>query len=84
MDFPEKQAIILNALIERRGLQHIVNVASEVMGNPVFVYDISWRILARSNSRAEDEKTWALLSGRSHCKTNSIWFLRLHMRLGRT
>lgn len=37
MEFPEKKAIILNALIERRGLQHIVNVASEVMDNPIFV-----------------------------------------------
>ncbi|ACL19887.1 hypothetical protein [Desulfitobacterium hafniense] len=66
MEFPEKKAIILNALIERHGLQHIVNVASEVMGNPVFVYDISWKILARSNSRAEDEETWAVLFPDGH------------------
>ncbi len=66
MEFPEKKAIILNALIERRGLQHIVNVASEVMDNPIFVYDISWKILARSNSRAEDEETWAVLFPDGH------------------
>ena len=28
MEFSEKKAMLLNALIERRGLQYIVNVAS--------------------------------------------------------
>ncbi len=66
MEFSEKKAMLLNALIERRGLQYIVNVASQVMNNPIFVYDTSWKILAKSNSRPEDEETWAKLFPEGH------------------
>ena len=49
MEFSKKTRI-LNALIERNGLRYLVNIASEVFDNPVFVFDLSYKILAQSNS----------------------------------
>lgn len=42
------------ALISGRGLQHIVNVSLEVLGNPFFVSDISFKILAHTNTEVDD------------------------------
>lgn len=68
----KKKLIILNALIERSGLQHIINVASKVLGNPIFVYDLSWRILAKSDSRPEDQEIWAQLFPDGHLVFNDL------------
>lgn len=56
MTFLEKKDIILNALIERKGLQHLTNVIAETLKNPFFIYDISGKILAKS----QDEKSCAV------------------------
>ncbi|MBE6114773.1 MAG: hypothetical protein E7191_06790 [Erysipelotrichaceae bacterium] len=53
---------ILNALYENKGLQSIVDVASEVFENPLFINDTSFKILAMSrdytfkNQTLEEEK----------------------------
>lgn len=60
MSYSQKKDIILNALIEREGLQHLVNIAAVVLDNPVFVVDLSGKILCRSQ-REEDVQTWAEL-----------------------
>ena len=41
---------LLDALYANRGLQYMVDVAAEVFGNPMFVNDIAYRILAYSKS----------------------------------
>lgn len=38
---------ILNALIERRGIQYLIDTAAMVLNNPIFVYDLSGKILAK-------------------------------------
>lgn len=47
-DVFRKKDIILNALIERKGLQYLTDMVSETMNNPFFVYDISGKILSLS------------------------------------
>ncbi|OFV69218.1 PucR family transcriptional regulator [Acetobacterium wieringae] len=46
--YSERKDKILNALIDRRGLQHFTDLAAEVMNNPLFIYDVSGKILAKS------------------------------------
>ncbi|MFZ7121382.1 MAG: PucR family transcriptional regulator [Eubacteriaceae bacterium] len=72
MEFSEKKSIILNALVERGGLQHIINIASEVLNNPIFVYDLSRKILAKSYSRTEDQETWNQLFPDGHMTFNDL------------
>lgn len=72
MEFSEKKTRILNALIERNGLQYLVNIASEVFDNPVFVFDLSYKILAQSNSRVEDVEIITELFPNGHLIFNNL------------
>lgn len=60
MTASEKKERLLQALIERKGLQHLVDVAAEVFQNPLFIMDLSGKFLARS-SRAEDRPIWEMM-----------------------
>lgn len=53
----EKKSYIVDALYEHKGLQHVVNAAAMVLGNPVFVNDRSLKVLARSH--VGDEEIWS-------------------------
>lgn len=66
MTAEEKKAAIGSALYEHKGLQHIVNVAADVLGNPIFVNDRSLKILAKSNILPEDEETWNIFAPEGH------------------
>ena len=72
MEFSEKKLTILNALIERGGLQHMVNVAAGVLGNPVFVHDLSWKLLAKSDARPEDAAIWTALFPDGHMEFDNL------------
>ncbi|MGO5161024.1 MULTISPECIES: PucR family transcriptional regulator [unclassified Bilifractor] len=50
MDISQKKDKVLNALIEHKGIQSITDIGEEVLGNPLFIYDISGKILAKSSS----------------------------------
>ena len=58
--FAERKEMILNALIERRGIQWLTDQAAEILGNPVFLYDISGKVLSMSH-RPGDEDVWEQL-----------------------
>lgn len=53
--YSERKDKILNALIDRRGLQHFTDLAAEVMNNPIFIYDVSGKILAKSQKPGHKE-----------------------------
>ena len=57
MDMSWKKDRVLNALIEHKGLQSITEIGEEILGNPLFIYDISGKILAKSSS-AEAVSVW--------------------------
>lgn len=48
LTFTEKKEIILNALIERKGIQYLTDVSAQVMNNPLFLLDVSGKVLSAS------------------------------------
>ena len=59
--FSERKDKILNALIDSRGLQYLTDLAAEVMNNPLFIHDVSGKILAKSQIQEHQEIWEALL-----------------------
>ena len=55
--FVERKEAILNALIDRKGIQHLTDAASRVLGNPMLLYDMSGKVLATSQCPG-DEEIW--------------------------
>lgn len=53
--YSERKDKILNALIDRKGLQYLTDVASVVLNNPIFIYDVSGKILAKSQDCGHKE-----------------------------
>lgn len=63
--------LLLDALYENKGLQYLIDVAFEVFGNPIFVNDTAYKILAMSykvtfdNETLEEEKTSGYIHGKN-------------------
>lgn len=59
MNFEEKKQRIIDALLERYNLQQLLNVAAEMLDNPIFICDMSFHVLAySSNIGAPDDIGW--------------------------
>jgi hypothetical protein len=58
MEFRQGKARIMDALLDHGGLQHLVDVGAEVIGNPVFVCDLAARVMAMSHATEEDRAFW--------------------------
>ena len=58
--FADRKEAILNALIDRKGIQYLTDIAAEMLGNPMLLYDISGKVLSYSNSPG-DEEIWKQL-----------------------
>ncbi|WP_426350053.1 PucR family transcriptional regulator [Alloiococcus sp. CFN-8] len=58
----DSSAELLNSLIKGKGLDYIVQVGSEILGNPVFLVDASSKLLASSINTAIDDTFWNDLS----------------------
>ncbi|WP_286946031.1 PucR family transcriptional regulator [Acetobacterium sp. UBA5834] len=65
-----RKDIILNALIERKGLQYLTDVAAEVLENPIFIFDISGKILAKSHIK-EYKEVWEVLFPDGHLNSDN-------------
>ncbi|WP_286946032.1 PucR family transcriptional regulator [Acetobacterium sp. UBA5834] len=63
--YAERKDQILNALIDRRGLQYLTDVAAKVLKNPIFIQDVSGKILAKSQSKGHHEIWEALFTNGS-------------------
>ncbi len=46
--------ILVDAFFAEQGLQHLIDTAYEVFGNPLFVVDSSYKYLAISNGMVPD------------------------------
>lgn len=57
-NYTENEAKLLHALIERNGMQSIVDAASAAFGNPVFVCDLGYKIICHSDQDAEYDEFW--------------------------
>ncbi len=58
MDFEQGKARIMDALLEHGGLQHLVDVGADAIGNPIFVCDLAARVMAMSHATEEDRVFW--------------------------
>lgn len=58
MTLDEKKMILANALLEQRGIQYIVDTATELLGNPMFIEDALHIVLAHSSKVDPDDAIW--------------------------
>ena len=65
--FIERKDTILNALIERKGMQYLTDVAATTLGNPLMLFDISGKVLAVSRWPGND-RIWEQLLPEGHLK----------------
>lgn len=56
----DKKELILNTLIEHKGLAYMIDLAEQIFHNPLFVYDMSGKILAKSSSEISSQ-VWDIL-----------------------
>ena len=61
MENSYRKDAILNALIERKGIQYLTDIAAEMLGNPMLLYDISGKVISYSHCNGDDEICEALL-----------------------
>ncbi|CQR54007.1 PucR family transcriptional regulator [Paenibacillus riograndensis] len=50
----QAKATLLKAFAAGKGMDHIVSVAADILGNPVIVIDLSYKVLAYSDSEITD------------------------------
>lgn len=58
MTYEEKEQKLLKTLIDRGGMQYILDTASEVFGNPLFVCDLGYKIICCSDRDADYDDLW--------------------------
>ena len=66
VQFFEKAYNIYNALSDRQGLQHIIDVATTVLSNPMVVSDNSFQVLAFSHDTDLSDHVWQYIV-QKHC-----------------
>lgn len=54
----ESSAVLLNSLIKGKGLKYIVQIGSEILGNPILIMDASFKLLASSTTQGVDDPLW--------------------------
>jgi len=57
MTLSEKKGSIINTLLDHQGLQCMINLSEKLMNNPVFIFDMSGKVHAKSQS-AEAKGIW--------------------------
>lgn len=70
--YKEKEMKLLRALIERNGIQHIVDTASEVFGNPVFVCDLGYKIISYSDHDGVYDEFWEYMKQHTYSLPEQI------------
>jgi len=58
---------LLEALFSGKGLQHIVDTSFEVLKNPLFVTDLSLKVLAITESHINDDRLWENAVEKKYC-----------------
>lgn len=56
--FERKKAKLVAALLSCRGLQYIIDVGYEVLGNPMFVSDMGYNVLAFNQNAEVGDPSW--------------------------
>lgn len=61
----------VKALNNGKGLQHLLNIGCEILGNPVYIHDTNYKLLAHAENIVTDDPLWNELvtTGIHHEKT---------------
>ena len=70
--FITSSATLLNSIIRGKGLQYIIEIAYELLGNPVVLVDSSYKLLACSRNIEVDDPLWNELVTQGYCSYNFI------------
>lgn len=65
--FAINSAKLLNSLISGKGIDHIVNVGCEILGNPICILDLSFKLIASSKNIVVDDPIWIELLTKGYC-----------------
>ncbi|MHC6179925.1 PucR family transcriptional regulator [Clostridium sp. JNZ X4-2] len=63
---------LLNALISGKGIEHIVNVGYEILGNPICILDLSFKLIASSKDVKVDDPIWVELLTKGYCSYDFV------------
>lgn len=67
---------LLEALISNNGLQHIIDIASELMENPLILSDISYKMIAHTQDACLDDRFWKNMVEQGYQPINEITYLK--------
>lgn len=65
--FAANSAKLLDSLISGKGIEHIVNVGCEILGNPICILDLSFKLIASSKNIEVDDPIWIELLTKGYC-----------------
>lgn len=65
-------AKLLDSLVSGKGIGHIVNVGSELLGNPICIIDLSFKLLATSKNVKVDDPIWIELLTKGYCSYDFV------------
>lgn len=68
----QAKAKLLEAFVAEKGMDHIVSVAAELLGNPVIVIDLSYKVLAYSDSAEITDPVWRENLQKGYCSYDFI------------
>jgi len=63
---------LTEALLSGVGLQQIVDIGSELLGNPILVIDISFKVVAYSRTIQSDDIPWQKMTESGYCSHEMI------------
>ncbi|WP_019912690.1 PucR family transcriptional regulator [Paenibacillus sp. HW567] len=68
----QAKAELLKAFVAGKGMDHIVSVAAELLGNPVIIIDLSYKVLAYSDSAEITDPIWRDNLQKGYCSYDFI------------
>ncbi|PWJ93190.1 PucR-like helix-turn-helix protein [Oceanotoga teriensis] len=68
----ESSALLLNTLIQGKGIKYIVELGSEILNNPVILVDSAYKIIAHSKKAEIEEKFWKENIEKGYCSYEFI------------
>lgn len=71
-EYKEKEMKLLQSLIERNGMQHIIDTAAEVFGNPLFICDLGYKIICYSDHDAVYDDFWEHMKNHNYSIPDQI------------
>lgn len=58
MDNPSNKIAQIKALKNGKGIQYLINTASEILGNPILMHDVDYKVLAYTENVLTDDPLW--------------------------